>query len=50
MEHRFPLLVESAKEFDIPMLLWLPAIMALEMCTLAWSEMPAMIPRPVPVP
>jgi hypothetical protein len=34
----------------MPMLFWLPAIMACEMWSIAWSGMPAMIPRPVPVP
>jgi hypothetical protein len=34
----------------MPMLFWLPAIMASEMWLIAWSEMPAMIPRPLPVP
>jgi hypothetical protein len=34
----------------MPMLFWLPAIMACEMWAIACEEMPAMLPRPVPVP
>jgi hypothetical protein len=42
--------VEPQRRSTMPMLFWLPAIMVGEMWLIAWSEMPAMIPRPVPVP
>jgi hypothetical protein len=34
----------------MPMLFWLPAIMASEMWLIVWGEMPAIIPQPIPVP
>jgi hypothetical protein len=43
--------VEPPKEITpMPMMFWLPAILISEMWSMAWSEMPALIPRPIRLP
>jgi hypothetical protein len=34
----------------MPMLFWLPAVIISEMWSMAWAEMPTLIPRPLHLP
>jgi hypothetical protein len=34
----------------MPMMFWLPAILISEMWSMAWAEMPSLIPRPIRLP